>query len=103
MNLRILREAEEESLQAALWYDGQLQGLGDDFLVEYAAALEVIEDNPLRFGRLETLSSNRNIRRCLLKRFPYVVIYEVLSEEIVVLAVAHGNRRPEYWRHRRPS
>ena len=44
--------------------------------------------------------SATNLRRLLLKVFPYRIIYRVEGEEIVVYAVAHVRRRPGYWRQR---
>lgn len=99
MKLRILSEAEEEAHASAIWYDEQLVGLGDDFLDELSAALQKIEENPNRFPRLETAKS-KQIRRCCLARFPYLIIFEILDAEIVVLAVAHSQRRPNHWRKR---
>ena len=99
MKLRVLSTAEAEATEAACWYDDQAIGLGELFLSEYAAALSAIEVDPLRFGLLETETAGR-FRRCILKRFPYTVIFEILSEEVVVLAVAHASRRPSYWRDR---
>ena len=100
VTLRVLAIAEEEALAAATWYEDRQLGLGQDFLDRYAKALEGIEIQPERFGRLETIRSRRQIRRCLLSRFPYAIIFEVLANEIVVLAVPHLHRRPNYWRRR---
>lgn len=101
MKLRILREAEEEARASAIWYDEQLEGLGDDFLDELAEALKQVGDDPNRFPILETMTSSKQIRRCVLARFPYVIIFETFESEIVVLAIAHTKRRPNYWRTRR--
>jgi hypothetical protein len=101
MNLRVLAEAENEALQAAFWYDERRDGLGDEFISEYETALSEIESSPLRFGSLETQPRLKSIRRCLLKRFPYLIIFEVLADDIVVLAVTHGSRRTGYWSQRR--
>ena len=99
MNLRILREAEEEAQASAIWYDEQLVGLGDDFLDELVGALHQIESDPNRFPKLETANS-KQIRRCRLSRFPYLIIFEILDSEIILLAVAHSKRKPNYWRKR---
>ncbi|MFO0870349.1 MAG: type II toxin-antitoxin system RelE/ParE family toxin [Pirellulales bacterium] len=99
MKLRVLSTAEAEATDAACWYDDQSIGLGELFLAEYAAALSAIEVDPLRFSLLETEPTGR-FRRCILRRFPYAVIFEVLFQEILVLAVAHTSRRPGYWRDR---
>ena len=100
MKLRILREAEKEAQVSAIWYDEQLEGLGDDFLDELANALKQVEDDPKRFPILETITSAKQYRRCRLARFPYFIIFEILESEMVVLAVAHSKRRPNYWRRR---
>ena len=100
MNLRVLFAAEEEATRAACWYEDQLPGLGDEFLVEIKFILEKIEKSPQQFGLLETLKSNRDIRRHVLRRFPFMVIYEICEKEIVVLAVAHTSRKPNYWKQR---
>jgi toxin ParE1/3/4 len=100
LKLRILREAGEEAQASAIWYDEQLAGLGNDFLDELSAALQQIEDDPDRFPALETAKSNQ-LRRCRLARFPYLIIFEILTAEIVVLAIAHCKRRPNYWRKRK--
>jgi len=42
-------------------------------------------------------------RRALLRRFPYMVVFEVVEDRIVVWAVAHTKRRPGYWLARRPT
>ena len=100
MKLLILRDAEEEAEASAIWYDEQLVGLGDDFLDELVGALQQIESDPNRFPTLETAKS-KQIRRCRLTRFPYLIIFEILDSEIVVLAVAHAKRKPNYWRKRK--
>ena len=97
MRLRVLKQAEWEAIDAAEWYEERLEGLGTAFLNEYESALERIEAEPGRFSRLETVTVPREIRRLLLRRFPYLVVYEVLTNEVMVLAVAHVSRRPNYW------
>ena len=98
MKLRILREAEDEARASAIWYDEQLPGLGDDFLDQLSKAMKQIENDPDRFPMLETIVSPKQIRRVRLSRFPYLVIFEILKNETVVLAIAHAKRHPNYWR-----
>ena len=50
---------------------------------------------------LETLRTTQEVRRFVLERFPYTVIFEVLADRVLVLAVAHARRRPNYWKRRR--
>jgi toxin ParE1/3/4 len=100
VTLRILDEAREELRQSAHWYEDKRSGLGDDFLDAVQNAFELIEQHPKRFKRLKTKDPDREIRRLLLKRFPFLIVYEILPEEILVVAVAHGKRKPNYWENR---
>ena len=100
MKLRIHAAAEQEARQAAQWYEDRRVGLGFEFLAVVDTALQRIRDDPLQFPILETLPDEPSVRRFLLKRFPYTIIYEVVSPEIQVLAVAHVRRRPQYWKKR---
>ncbi len=101
MRLRMLAAARREAQVAANWYEGRRDGLGHEFLDTLAQALESIEAEPLRYAPPENIRTRRAIRCCPLRRFPYLVIYEIRADEIVVLAVAHGHRRPNYWQRRR--
>ena len=97
MKLRSLAEADAEVLDAALWYEDERPGLGDDFLAERERAVERIEENPRGLPRLDYYDGPREIRRVLMRRFPYAVIFQVGSGELLVVAVAHLKRRPLYW------
>lgn len=82
-------------MAAAMYYDGKREGLGDDFLDETLAALRRLETWP-RSGPL-TLGG---YRRCLLRRFPYALVYRAVGAGIVVVALTHHKRRPGYWLRR---
>ena len=77
------------------WYERERPGLGLDFLDELRAAYGRIVDGPLKYPQLRS-----NIRRALLKRFPYAVFFAVEDEIIVVLAVLHTSRDPAEWQRR---
>ena len=100
MKLRIDPNAEAEAREAAAWYEQQRSGLGLEFLAAVDEAVQRIRHDPHRFGRLETLPEEENVRRLILDRFAYAMIYELGHEEIRLLAVAHTRRRPGYWQHR---
>jgi len=97
VKLRVLQQAEWEARDAAVWYEDRVQGLGAAFIDQLEHGLERIEEDPKRFGRLETFVGSRDIRRLLLRRFPYLVAYEIIADEVMVLAVAHVSRCPSYW------
>jgi len=80
---------------AAEYHNAKIPGLGDDLFNEVVAAARRLCDFPELWPKVR-----KNIRRCRLKRFPYSLIYRTSSEEIVVIAVMHNRRRPNYWRSR---
>lgn len=93
-------EALEELEAAAVFYDSRRPGLGDDLLAEADVAISQLQQQPALFSLAPGISRELCVRRVLLRRFPYTVIFVELAEEIRVLAFAHGHRRPGYWRRR---
>ncbi|HVC92425.1 MAG TPA: type II toxin-antitoxin system RelE/ParE family toxin [Pirellulales bacterium] len=98
--LRILEEAHAEAVEAAAWYDRQRSGLGAELLDEVEQALERIEMAPESFATWEPYDGPEEFRRCVLKRFPYVLIFMHRPPEVVVVAISHARRRPMYWLER---
>lgn len=101
MRLRLLAEAQQEIYETAAWYERRQADLGADFLDAVTQALTAIEQWPERFAFFEAAPAGRNVRRRMLYRFPYSVIYEVLADEAVIVAVSHARRDPEYGKNRR--
>lgn len=101
MTLRIAvdLEAQYEIGEAAGWYEDRLTGLGLEFLAAVDRALSSIAENPDRF---QVWQQGHPFRRYVLKRFPYVVFYEVERDRVVIWAIAHGRREPGYWIARMP-
>ena len=95
MTVRFLRIAEIELDEAINWYESQAPGLGDTLLIEVLSAVDRISLYPDAWHPLD-----EDVRRCRLSRFPYGLIYSVEKGDILVLAVAHLHRRPDYWRDR---
>ncbi|MBI2994132.1 MAG: type II toxin-antitoxin system RelE/ParE family toxin [Gammaproteobacteria bacterium] len=81
--------------EAARFYERETEGLGADFLDDVQRAIDRLRDNP-RLG----LTITTELRRSLLSRFPFSVIYAVEPEGLLIVAVAHQRRRPGYWRGR---
>ena len=92
---RFLTPAEEEMVEAALYYEAASNGLGDSFLDDVQRAIDSLCEYP-EAG----FAINGQLRRMLLHRFPFVVIYAVMNNELVIIAVAHHGRRPGYWQAR---
>ena len=95
MTIRFLEIAEVELDQAMHWYKVQAPGLDNAFLIEVLSAADRIQRFPSAWHPL-----SENVRRCRLNRFPYGLIYTIDGGDILVLAVAHLHRRPDYWRDR---
>ena len=100
MNFRVLPAADGEAIAAALWYEDRRSGLADDFLIEMRSAFDAICENPRSAPQLEYYSGPHEIRRQMLHRFPYAVVYLCRPDVIFVVAVAHTRRRPLHWLNR---
>lgn len=91
-----LPEAAEEMLEAARFYEERANGLGSDFLNEVQRVVHSISERPEMGRRLEYGTLRR-----LTRRFPFGLLYKCEpSATIVIVAVSHLRRRPDYWRNR---
>jgi len=90
----VRKEAEEDLLEGALWYEGLEDGLGKDFLAEVRAAIERTSENPLLYP---SLRSNPDVRRVLTRRFKYRIFYILRTDAIVIFAVLHAARHDRRW------
>lgn len=77
------------------WYAAQSLDASGDFLTTIADALQKIASAPQRWPRYM-----HGTRRFVLRAFPFSVVYLDESELVRVIAVAHGKRKPGYWRER---
>jgi hypothetical protein len=98
--VRVLSIAEAEAADAALFYEGRRPGLGEEFLAEFEVALERIRSEPSSLARVEGYNGPHELRRCLLRRFPYIVVFRVQFDEAIAVAVADCRRKPFYWLER---
>jgi toxin ParE1/3/4 len=88
-------DAETEFLEAITYYEDREEGLGYDFSIEVLAAIRNIVTYPTAWPVIE-----EDIRRCLVNRFPYGVLYSIEQDKIFILAVMHLRRNPDYWKNR---
>lgn len=102
MNLRVHPEVDGEVEAAVNYLNAERPNAGHQFFAEYQVHLQRILGDPWSLPKLETAPRRLDIRRTLIRRYHYLVIFEMRSDdEILVLAVAHGSRRPNYWMKRR--
>lgn len=100
--VRVEPEAKAELVEATRWYERQRTGLSRRLLDDVETALAAIEALPRRFPRVAVQDESLEIRRCLLRDFPYAVVFILARGEPVVIAVAHVKREPGYWLYRVP-
>jgi toxin ParE1/3/4 len=93
----------QEFDSAIAYYEDQKIGLGLDLLSQVEEALEKIQQNP----NLGTQHTILGVRRYVIQGFPYLIFSGELEEFIWVIAIAslaagiaHGKRRPNYWKKR---
>jgi plasmid stabilization system protein ParE len=101
MSIRIDDLALEEARSEIRYYMLRNVRAGQRLLDELERAFVQIEQHPQRFPLLETIRRNDRYRRIRLRRFPLIVVYELLGDATpYVVAVAHTSRQPDYWRAR---
>ena len=98
--LRIHAATAEETAEAAAWYEKRRSGLGEDYERAIDAALDLLEQDIVPLASAPGIAGVREVKRLLLRRFPYAMVVRERGTEIFVIAFAHHSRRPGYWRGR---
>jgi plasmid stabilization system protein ParE len=88
-------QALEDARAARRWYEEQKPGLGARFSEAIDDAIERIASHPQSFRAL-----HGDIRRAVVRQFPYGVYFRTHGSELVVIAIMHGRRHPRRWRSR---
>ena len=92
----VVHPAALAELEAATeWYRARSERAFEGFLKEIDKTIEQIARDPSRFAPFDF-----GTRRALLRRFPYVIVFRQTPSQLEIVAVAHGRRRPGYWRER---
>jgi plasmid stabilization system protein ParE len=85
----------EDIKGAYLWYEKQLQGLGDRFLLELEDGYSAIINFPNSWA-----NSQYGFKRYILNKFPFSIIYKIINNQIMIISVMHNSRKPNYWQDR---
>lgn len=96
MNFSFHPEAEDEFNRAIEYYEGIEPGLGYDFALEVYSTIKRAVQFPVAWAVLEG-----EVRRSLVKRFPYGVLYSSETDGIYIIAVMNLHREPGYWERRK--
>ena len=87
-----MRHEWSEIADACHWYESQREGLGGDFLHSLDETLQQFHRDPTRYP-----FAIAQVRRALLRRFPYGVFFAEFDEDILIAAVVHARRDPGNW------
>ena len=88
-------EAAKEYASAYSWYAERSERIAIEFEREIERGLRLITKYPDSWPKYDD-----DHRRFLIRRFPFSIIYRKIHDGLMVVAIAHGSRRPDYWRDR---
>lgn len=86
-NLIVVPAAAQMARDAYEWYEEQLPGLGGKFLKEVEKAFNKIERRPAIYSIIK-----RSYRQVKLSTFPYVIVFEIMGDTVVVFSIFHTSR-----------
>lgn len=82
-------------IAAAKYYESQQEALGGRFLAHAQDAINRIVLHPRLYPVVDL-----DVRRCLLRTFPFGVLFRIRKDQLVIVAVMHLTRDPDYWKSR---
>ena len=89
-SVEITEDAKQDILDAVLYYQKISRLLGERFYLELMNSLAVIEENPTYFSYY-----NSRFRRLLLNHFPYLIIYKIYKQVVIITGVVFAKQNPE--------
>lgn len=89
--ITLQQEAIQDIKEAYDWYQSQQAGLGDEWIEQLEMSFLRIANQPLSYTQV-----NDQLRRMRTSRFPYLIIYEIRHQEILILAVMHTSRKGKF-------
>jgi plasmid stabilization system protein ParE len=92
MKITFSKIAKLELDDAITFYETELAGLGILFKKEIRSSILRIKEHPKAWS-----IEKGDVRKALLHRFPYKILYSIEKDHIIILAIAHQHRKPNYW------
>ncbi|MCB9034582.1 MAG: type II toxin-antitoxin system RelE/ParE family toxin [Chitinophagales bacterium] len=89
--LEIEEQAREDLKDAMFWYEEQLENLGVQLLQEVRKSIQFIVENPKHFRKIA-----KEYRQTKINIFPYVIVYELINNKIVIFRIFHTSRNPKH-------
>lgn len=96
MNYKFLPAAEQDLIDAVVYYESCEHSLGIDFVIEVDKTISRIIEYPTAWTTI-----SYDFRRCLLDNFPYGIIYSIEDNFILIISIMNLHRHPEYWKNRK--
>ncbi len=95
MNYKIefKEQASQDIIEIVKWYSEQRDGLDDIFFTELELLTEQLQSNPYTFQ-----VRRKNIRLGILKRFPYVIAYQIEYKKVIIFSITHQHSKKIYTR-----
>lgn len=94
-HVNFVEEAERDVITHYNWYEDREPGLGEDFLRCVEACVLRIQRNPRLYPTVVD-----ELRRALVRRFPFEIFYELAENSIFIYSVFHSSQDPKKWRAR---
>lgn len=92
MKVIFSKYAVQELNDAVCYYELQYEGLGRRFREEVKKAIRRMSEYPKAWS-----VERKDVRKCLLHKFPYKLLYSIEEDHLFVIAIAHQHRKPDYW------
>lgn len=86
--LVVQEEASLEILEAYIYYENVQAGLGEKFRKQLSKDFLRIQSNPKHF------EIKKNYREAFVQKFPYLIIFDIIDNKIIVLSVFNTHQNP---------
>jgi len=84
-------EARLDTEAAYDYYENAREGLGEEFLLELVKKYDDLSDNPQHYGYIDDQYIIRDVK---VDRYPYVIVFEITDDSVIVYAVHNTYRHP---------
>lgn len=95
MKIKYLKLAKLEFHDAISHYESEQIGLGRKFELEIKSSINRIKRFPTAYVKIQD-----EVRKCVLHKFPFNILYSIEEDYIVIIAISHHHRKPDYWVNR---
>lgn len=92
MNIILIPPSDKEMEEAIDYYNDQMPGLGEQFYNAFLSSVDYISISPDAWRKVGS-----NTRRINIKRFPYLILYVLDGNDILITCIAHQHRNPTYY------